>query len=110
MVRPCIFFGSWGPSNVDSIGVLRNAQGLYELRFFGSFPDFTGGGGTDRLEMSILATITDGSADYVATVEQAHRVGGLGRSDQINVIVAVWDVESGAGVDTNFSVLVLKLE
>ena len=63
-------------------------------------------------EMVILATITQGDGTHVASVEQASTAGGcnaLGRADQINVCVAVWQSDDPTTrADKNFSVVVMR--
>ena len=103
--RPCIFNG--GGEATDSVRVVKNDIGEYKIQFFGSYGQFVSG--TGRLEMTILATITSGEGQYVATVEQQVGPGeGLGREDQINVLVWLWNAETGALADRNFSVVVLR--
>jgi len=106
ITRPCVFWG-WGGSGTDSVKVVKNDIGEYKVQFFGDYGEFLST--TTRLEMTILATITSGEGQYVATVEQHVGPGeGLGRSDQINVLVWLWEAETGTLVDRNFSVAVLR--
>jgi len=108
---PCVFY--FGGVGTDSVEVERNSLGDFTVKFFGDFGSFAGGGTADKHEMTILATVTQGDGTYVASVEQATGTGGgcnsLGRQDQINVCVLVWQADDPATfADQNFSVAVLR--
>jgi len=103
--RPCIF--NLGGEATDSVTVQKTALGKYKVQFYGNYGQFVSG--TGRLEMTILATTTSADGQYVATVEQHLGPGeGLGRTDLINIIVWVWEAETGTFADRNFSVVVLR--
>jgi len=103
----------FGGVGTDSVNVERNSLGDYTVKFFGDFGSFdTNPGTTDRAEMIILATVTQGDGTYVASADQANSPGtcnSLGRQDQINVCVRIWQSDSPTTLaDQNFSVAVLR--
>jgi hypothetical protein len=105
---PCVFH--FGGAPTDSVNVEKIAVGEYWVKFFGSYGSFVSTAG--RHEVVILATITQGDGTYVVSVEQAvsgNACNALGRTDQINTCVRIWQADNPATlVDKNFSVAIIR--